>query len=611
LNYYIRAVLIGFLMTISAQCHNVNAYPADMPNALILNEWKFHFSGTDSSFGYAATPDISSFKDVKLPHTFPRTSENSPPPQGVGWYICDIEIPQILSKDVFIDFGGVCLRAKVFVDGVLAGESSLAYLPFRVDITSFLHGKTRVRIAVCVDNRLLPQQIPDRNARGWWLYGGLIREVCLKLESRHRIDKAEIRTFYRATDTFDLQIKLAPAQLPWDSVSVSIKDTGMHTLFHSSMTGIDTVLRTGPVHSWTPDSPYQYKITLVPFSMGVPGDTLRLRRGFCQLTAQKSRLYLNNKPYFLRGIGRHDVLDDKGPLLLREDRLKDLLDLKQLGVNFLRIAHFPQHGDIYDLCDSLGILVMDEIPAWKTASDFLSSPSGKRFGIDYADAMVEAHGNHTCVCLWSIGNQFGSFRKSVAEFVKSVSHEIKKNDMSRLVTFCSFYYIWDKAFSYVDIISINEYFGWELASLDMLGGMLDDIHKDWPDKPVMVSELGAQSKPGLRNSTPKLAGAIKSMLTKDISEDHQALYIRSHIDTIWTRRAYVDGMIVWSYSDYMTYMNKSRTPDMPKGLNCCGIVTCERKKKLSYFVVQDRYNYLKEQWKIEQDSAEPSHKRFK
>jgi beta-glucuronidase len=501
-------------------------------------------------------------------------------------------------KDAVLFFEGVALRSKIFIiSGMIAGASEYAYLPFNINLKPFLHTGTRLHLAVMVDNQLLDGSLPDTRARGWWNYGGLIREVSLRLVSRLRIDSIRIFTLYHAKDTFDLVLRLSPSQERWDSVSLAFSAADMPScVFKASLRGTDTVLRIGGIRTWTPESPVLYRFAFVPHLKGETGDTMRLERGFCQLTTRENRFFLNGNPYFLRGMSRHDVLGGRGPLLTREERRRDLCDLKALGVNFLRIAHFPQHRDVYELCDSLGLLVMDEIPAWKSRAAFLGSRRGCAYGAGYVRAMVEAHGNHTCVCLWSFGNQLASYKTAVADYVSAAAEEAKKLDPSRLVTYCSYYYLWDKAFSHVDVIAVNEYFGWELASLDMLGPMLDKVHKDWPDKPVLVSEFGAQSKKGLKNPAAKLAGAVKSMLTKDLSEDHHRLFLRSHMDTIWTRRAFVGGMVVWSYNDYMSSMNKARTDDMPVGLNACGVVTRDREKKSSWEIVRQRYDFFSNQF---------------
>ena len=89
------------------------------------------------------------------------------------------------------------------------------------------------------------------------------------------------------------------------------------------------------------------------------------------------------------------------------------------------------------------------------------------------------------------------------------------------------------------------------------------------------------------------------MLGKDISEDHQALFIGAHMDTIRTRRSFVRGMSVWAYADYMADLKKRRTADMPFGINACGVVTAGRKRKLSWTAVEKRYR----RWRDVPDSA--------
>jgi hypothetical protein len=562
---------------------------APMP---LKDNWRFAFTGNDSVFAHADSPTRYSSEIVSIPHIFPRNGPERAPARGIGWYFREVDIPGSSGEsDVFLDFEGVCLRAKVFVDGAFAGRCDLAYMPFTINLTGLVLGKTRVNLAVMVDNRALSRQIPDDRAKGWWMHGGMLRESRLRFRSVHRIEDASIRTTHHDSDTFDIHLSLRRASMAWDSVTLVINrfNDRKVPVFQAAMTGMDTVFHLGGIRPWSPESAFRYVFSMVPFFRGKAGDTLTITRGFCQMSARNGRLQLNGIPYYLKGMARHDIIggDERPPT--REERLRDLLELKSLGVNFLRIAHFPQHRDVYELCDSLGLLVMDEIPAWKTDPRFLGSREGREFGARYLERLIEAHGNYTCICLWSLGNQFASYKNSVADYVRTVSDTAKRTDPSRLVTFCSCYYSWDKAFSYVDVISVNEYFGWELASLGMLPAMLDNIHKDWPGKPVLVSEVGAQAKSGLRNPAPKLSGFVKSLIVKDLSEDHQALFLAAHLDTIWNKRGFVDGAVVWSYADYRSYLNKARTSDMPAGLNACGVVTNDRKKKLSYDVVKQRY----------------------
>jgi beta-glucuronidase len=552
--------------------------------------WKFFFAGDDTSLQYAQGP-VAACSTVTLPHVFPQDQPDTLPPSGFGWYFRDIRVPDDPGRrELRLDFSGVCLFATVFVDGHRAANSAFAYLPFSVNLTPYTKDGQNLRVAVRVDNRLLPGRIPDDKARGWWVYGGIIREVTLSLLPKRRIGRILLQTMHHDSDTFDLRCRFTwnRAVPPPDSVRLFVGNQSNvpeeFTLFCA-----DTTVRMAGIHPWTPEDPFLYQLRMVPYFGDAPGVVDTITRGFCQLATKGSELLLNGNPYYIRGMARHDVREPGGRQLTRAERRADLLAMKGMGCNFLRIAHFPQHSDIYELCDSIGLLVMDEIPAWKTAPQFLGSRAGREYGAAYLRDLLIAHGNYTCIGIWSVGNQFKSYKTSVADFVGFTAGTVRAADPSRLVTFCSYYYMWDKAFKSVDVISVNEYFGWELASLDMLGPMLDKIGKEWPEKPVLVTELGAQAKRGLRNPEPKLAGPISSMLGKDISEDHQALFIGAHMDTIRTRRHFVHGMSVWAYADYMADLKKRRTADMPFGINACGVVTAGRKRKLSWEAVEKRY----------------------
>jgi beta-glucuronidase len=579
------ALSAWFLLPIAARCE-----AARTDTLPLCDGWQFRFVGSDSGTGPAAGARSGAWERVTIPHCFPEDGGRNPK-KGFGWYYRDVAIPAAFAgKDIAFESEGACLFAKVFIDGVTAGSGDFPYLPFSVDCTPFVAGKRTARIAVRVDNRLVPGRIPDDRALGWRIDGGMIRPLRMVARPRERIGSVDIKTFCRGADIFDLAVQVTAAHEKWERVELRVVPPwpGRPPL-RVSFSGCDTTVQVRGVRPWTPDMPFRYRVSLIPFFHGKAGDTVSLLRGFCQLTADKEKLLLNGASCYLFGMGRHDVLGTRGPLLSREERRRDLCDLKALGVNFLRIAHFSQDRDIYELCDSLGLLVMDEMPAWKTDGAFLASSAGKRCGSDYLRAIIAAHGSYTCIGLWSIGNQLAAFKPSVAGFIAAAATAVRAADPSRLVTCCSYCYELDRSFPDVDVIAVNEYFGWELASLPMLGPMLDGLHAKWPGKPVIVSEFGAQSAFGLRNPHPRLAGIIRSMVAKDLSEDHQALFLGAHMDTILARRSYVNGMVVWAYADYLSDLHKARTLSMPIGLNGCGIVTRNRQRKAAWGVVHDRY----------------------
>jgi hypothetical protein len=557
-------------------------------DSLLVHNWLYYYAGQDTSNmskRLDTTPALLS--TISLPHTFGMENQSSPR-QGIGWYIRSLSVPELSdSSDAFLYFEGVCLFAEVYVNNMFIGSSNKAYVPFRIQLPPLKPDK-KLTVYIKVDNRLPQNGFPDSNCKGWWLYGGIIREVQLRFLPKLRIDSYTIRTFKCQKDTFNLHVSYKPASVGFDSVRVCVTDGNHDTTIKKTLFSNQATIPVRIRYPWSPESPYRYTITLSPWLKGHPQSSITCLRGFCQLSTDGSRILLNGNRFWIQGLGRHDVLNPvTGPLLTRKQRRTDLLDMKRLGANFLRIAHFPQHRDIYELCDSIGLLVVDEIPAWKTDPIFLGSPEGITRASDYLLTLINQHGNYTCIGLWSLGNEFQSFRTSIADFVQATSQSVKSIDPSRLTTFCSYFYTFDKAFAYVDVIGINEYFGWHIASLGMLGNMLDKIHAQWPNKPIYISEFGAQSALGVRNPSASLSGPVKTLFYHDISEDHQALFLKAHIATFSQRDSFINGYSVWTYNDFFAYTNKPKSNKMPAGLNSCGIVSVDRKHKKAYQIIRD------------------------
>ena len=188
-----------------------------------FKDWQFCFVGNHSCIeGASVSTAADSWQKVPVPHSFNLGESLGNRKAGFAWYKTDLKLRAERNSDYFLEFDGVCLRAKVFIDGKLAGEFRHAYLPFRVNISAFVKNKKRIHIAVQVDNRLLQRDFPDHNCDGWWIYGGLIRRVHLVELPKLRIENVQIRTFWSAKENFKAVISYECAnQLP-DSVAVSI-----------------------------------------------------------------------------------------------------------------------------------------------------------------------------------------------------------------------------------------------------------------------------------------------------------------------------------------------------------------------------------------------------
>lgn len=572
------------------------------PRTVPLNDdWRFYYSGKDSALDFAKNPDSFPTQSATLPHSFNADETHGRHRGGFGWYAREVENPvNGDQQECFLVLEAMPLRGRVFVDGKPVGRNDLAYLPGRFHLTPFLVPGKPFLLTVQIDNRLRRNDFPDKNCNGWWVYGGLTGKAYLQIHEKARLDGVAIRTEYLAPDSFAVKVAFTSRADAPDSVLFELKHpSGPVRIFNipqDQPAWNSFTLRVGRVQAWHPDHPFLYDVRIVPYFGQSAGEAWSAKRGFTQLKVTGGKLTLNGRPIFLRGIGRHDVLGLRGAGLSREERLRDLVDLKKLHANFLRIAHHPQVEDIYSLCDSLGLLVMDEIPAWKSDAAFLGSSHGKQLAKTYLDTLVREHGNHTSLVAWSLGNEFNTLKVSAADYVRDVSIHLRAIDPTRPVTYCTYFYQFDKGLRYCDFISVNEYFGWFLGSLPMLTPMLKAIQKDYPDKPIVVTEFGANAGAGIRNPQPALAGFFKSPLRKDLSEDHQALFLGAHLDTLWSQYPLAQGAVVWCYRDFLEPRRPPRKDSMTTGVNGMGLLNAEGKRKLAYDEVKDRYGKI---WKAE------------
>jgi beta-glucuronidase len=563
------------------------------------NEWRFKFAGiVDSNIQYANDSIwLKSMQIVNVPHSYNLNEELFREKIGFAWYIKDIQLKNLVEdKDYILKFDGVVLRARVFIDGVEAGKCVFPYIPFEINLTSLIKEKKKIRVAVQVNNQLLKNTIPDYHCNGWRVYGGMIRDVKLLVLPKVRLNNIEIRTKYQKENNFTIDFSCKTVGPAPDSIKFSIIESGGRIVKKYNVLGQRTEVQlvADNVHPWTPEDPFLYDFKFCSYRNGCKSDSIIFKRGFAQLYSQKNRLFLNGTEIFLRGIGRHDVLGDStGPLLSRNDRLKDLLAIKNAGANMLRIAHFPQHNDIYELCDSIGLLVMDEIPTWKTSPEYLASSQGFQHAQEYMDRIIENHGNHTCIVIWCIGNELLSIKGSIVDYIEKMSNWVRLRDNSRLVTYTSYFYQFDRAYSYTDIISINEYFGWYLGSVDMINGLLTRINADYPDKPVIISEFGSSAGLGIHNDNAKMKNTFTSIFEKDFSEEYQVLFQKAQIETIWKNYTLCSGAISWCYNDFMEYRDKPSPEQLTKGMNCMGLVTYDRKPKKAYYEVKELFTKIK------------------
>lgn len=600
------AFIIPLMLCLSLSCIQTESKnPKLQSNSyfdIISNTEKISLNG-DWQLKYA---DTNSWKPVSVPSTY-NTKERLKY-QGQVHYkkIINLTEKQLKNTRPVIRFLGVALRCEIFINGEPAGRNDYGWIPFEMDITSCLRpGKNE--ILVSVNNTILEKAIPDTNWNGWWNYGGIFRDVYIDLRP-----KCSIQNIYTCTTQNESEWSLkAFAELinktektKQVSINMRLQNCEEKTIWKS---GKKLSLKPGPntitltqtfsdVISWSPENPTLYTLVC---SLN---DThqVKIKTAFRDIKTRGAKILLNGKPLKIRGMNLHEEHPSYGNALPPHLIESTLNDIKSLNVNFLRTAHYTHHPYLYDLCDRKGLLVWTEIPAWKSKTRSLNDPDNyQKYGAGQIKAMIEQYRKHPAIVIWSIGNEFKSDQYPVRNYVQKTAELVKSIDPSRLATFASDKHrskqdinaVPDKCLELVDIISLNEYYGWYYGADNDLGPKLDRIHCLYPEKPIVISETGCGAAPDINTQRQKQDPR------KDYSLNHQCEYLRSHLNQVYdpARSDYVAGAMIWAYADFRDpHRTGSTHPTAWKSVNLKGIVSIDRQRKPSYRTIKDFYKALTE-----------------
>ncbi|MEM3980459.1 MAG: glycoside hydrolase family 2 TIM barrel-domain containing protein, partial [Ignisphaera sp.] len=304
-----------------------------------------------------------------------------------------------------------------------------------------------------------------------------------------------------------------------------------------------------------------------------------------------NKIYLNGRPVFLKGFGRHEDFPITGKYLPGSVLVRDFYLMKKIGANSFRTSHYPYSEEHLDLADELGFLVILEPPLCYSGIDRIlpRTEIAKLFSdesyIERAKKvvleMIAQHRNRPSVIMYSITNEPPSDIPEVAEFIKKIAEYIKSLDTSRPTTFASFRYTRDLALEYVDVLAFNYYKGWYSEWGDIDKGLevvindLEKIHRKYPDKPIIIAEFGADAIFGLHSDPPQMW-----------SEEYQAELLRKYIETL-TKKNYIVGLHIWNFADFRTPQNPGRTI-----LNRKGVFTRDRQPKLAAHILSELFKKI-------------------
>ena len=492
--------------------------------------------------------------------------------EGRVWYERTFEHAKHAGKRLFLYFGAVNYRARVYLNGRLIGEHEGGFTPFNFEITAAV-AEGRNSLVVEADATRRADAIPASNT-DWWNYGGVTRDVAL----------------IETPDTFiqDYFVQLAkgnPGEVAgWvqldgaaaaRTVTVEIPEIGLTQTVQTDAGGRAEFRAPATPRLWSPESPKLYR-TIVAGA----GDRVEDEIGFRTIAVRGGEILLNGKPVFLRGISMHEEAPFRGGRAFSFDDDGTLLGwAKELGCNFVRLAHYPHNENAIRLADRMGLLLWSEIPlywdmAWENPATYEGAEGQMR------DMVARDH-NRASVIFWSLSNETTPAPARNA-FLKNLSAFTRQLDDTRLVT--SAMNKWEDAGrnartlsdplgESLDVLGINEYVGW-------YSGKPEDADTlSWTSpygKPLVISEFGGDAQAGLH-------GSIASRWT----EEYQAGLFQHQL-TMIRNNPQIAGMSPWLLMDF-------RSPRRPLAgiqdyYNRKGLLSDRGQRKAAFYVLQKFYH---------------------
>jgi beta-glucuronidase len=489
--------------------------------------------------------------------------------EGTVWYERRFDPPSAGAR-AFLQFGAAAQRATVWLNGKRLGDHEGGFTPFAFEVTGLLRPRDN-SIVVKVDNTRRPDALPALNT-DWWNYGGLTRDVRLIQTPRVFVRDALVQRGRGGSGGVHGFVQLDGARAP---VKVTIEIPEAHatrsvTTDRSGRAAFDLAASVAP---WSPEAPRLYDVVI---STG--DDRVQDRIGFRDVATRGHDILLNGQPVFLRGISIHEEALGRGGRATSRADAEALLGLaKELGCNFIRLAHYPHGEEMTRAADRLGLLVWSEIPvywtiAWSNAGTLASARA------QLAEEIARDR-NRASVILWSVGNET-PVSDARNRFLRTLVDDVRAADDTRLVTAAlehravdaRTHLLDDPLGVALDVLGLNEYVGW----YDGLPAKCDTLSwRSAYDKPIVVSEFGADAKAGLHGDA----------LTR-FSEEYQADVYRRQLAML-ARIPALRGLSPWILVDFRS--PRRPLPGVQDGWNRKGLVGNDGTKKQAFGVLRDAY----------------------
>jgi len=521
------------------------------------------------------------FTPIALPHTWNALDGQDGGNdywRGIGEYKIDLPDPTP-GRRQFIQFEGANHRAVVKCNGHVLGSHEGGFSTFRFELSDCLQPGNNL-LEVTVDNSksdIYPQMAD------FTFFGGLYRQVTfIETEQAHfdLLQHGSLGVFVTPFSSGHTRIEAFSVQAIGCSVRVELSDGEGRPVAQGEVPAetktIISLLVAMP-HLWQGQAdPYLYTAKISLEKDGEIADQVNIRYGYRSFRVDAGQgFFLNGKTYPLHGVCRHQDRQDKGWAISRQDQDDDLDLICEIGANTVRLAHYQHDQYFYDRCDEAGLVIWAEIPF---ISAYMDSPAARANVISQMTELVLQNYHHPAIAFWGLSNEItvAGESENLYQDLCDLQNLVKKLDPLRLTTMAHLGVV-EMTSPHVfisDVLAYNHYFGWYVGEISDNGPWLDAFHQNNPDRPLGISEYGADALVSWHSAHPQ---------NHDYTEEYQALYHEQMLAAFQTR-PYLWGTYVWNMFDFAA---DSRNEGGSRGRNNKGLVTYNRSiRKDAFFIYQ-------------------------
>jgi len=501
--------------------------------------------------------------------------------EGPVWYKTSFSYHKKPHTRVFVYFAAANYFTRVYLNGKPLGEHEGGFTPFNFEITGNLADGDNFLIAE-VNNARRADALPALNS-DWWNYGGLTRDVALIEVPETFIQDYSVQLAKGSPNEIAgwVQLNGAPGaqQVRSQQVTIEIPEAGIRQLATTDTAGRAAFRFPAKLQLWSPESPKLYRVMLSAAGASLSDDI-----GFRTIETRGAQILLNGKPIFLRGVSMHDEAPIRGGRTHGDEDDRIMLGwAKELGCNFVRLAHYTHNEAVARLADRMGLLLWSEVPvywgiAWENPATLENAKSQMR-------DMIARDRNRASIIFWSLSNETPSspqrleFLTKLAAFTRQLddTHLITSAMNSAKKTAPDTMTLDDPLGNILDVLGVNEYLGWYVGKPE------DADHLKWltaQNKPLIFSEFGAGAPAGRH-------GDAQERWT----EEYQA-NVYEHQIKMLRQIPSLAGMSPWVLMDF--HSPRRLLPGVQDGYNRKGLVSNTGVKKQAFFVLQKFYGEMQQ-----------------